>query len=77
MIEMHTTTTRPLEIRRLGRVPYAEAVELQAALVRERRAGEIPDTLLLLEHPHVITLGSGSHEENILCSPEERAARGI
>jgi lipoyl(octanoyl) transferase len=74
---MSTTTTRPLTVRRLGSVPYAEGVELQAALVRERRAGAIPDTLLLLEHPHVITLGSGAHEENILCSPEERAERGI
>ena len=74
---MNTTTTRPLAVRRLGTVPYAEGVELQAELVRRRRAGEIPDTLLLLEHPHVITLGSGAHEENILYSAEERAERGI
>jgi lipoyl(octanoyl) transferase len=67
----------PLEVRRLGRVPYAEAVALQAELVKQRRAGTIPDTLLLLEHPHVITLGSGSHAEHVLISPEERAGRGI
>ncbi|HYW07657.1 MAG TPA: lipoyl(octanoyl) transferase LipB, partial [Longimicrobium sp.] len=36
-----------------------------------------PDTLLLLEHPHVITRGSGSHDENVLVSAEERAERGI
>lgn len=69
--------TRPLDVRRLGRVSYADALALQAELVAQRRAGEIPDTLLLLEHPHVITLGSGSHAENVLVSPEEREARGI
>ena len=68
---------RTMQVRRLGMVPYAEALEVQAGLVKQRRAGEIPDTLLLLEHPHVITLGSGSHEENVLLGPEERAARGI
>ena len=44
-------------VRRLGRVPYAEALALQRSLVEERRAGRIGDTLLLLEHPHVLTLG--------------------
>jgi len=66
-----------MQVRRLGLVPYADAVELQTALVAQRRAGEIPDTLLLLEHPHVITLGSGAHDENVLVSPDERAERGI
>jgi len=80
---MSTLTTEPiasprtLDVRRLGLIAYADALALQAELVAARRAGEIPDTLLLLEHPHVITLGSGSHEENVLVSPEERAARGI
>ena len=68
---------RVLEVRRLGLVPYAEGLALQESLVRQRRAGEVPDTLLLLEHPHVITLGTGSHEENVLIGPEERARRGI
>ena len=40
-----------LEVRRLGLVPYAEALTLQQRLVEERRARQIPDTLLLLEHP--------------------------
>jgi len=80
---MSTTTIEPaapprtLDVRRLGLISYADALELQAELVARRRAGEIPDTLLLLEHPHVITLGSGAHEENVLVSPQERAARGI
>ena len=69
--------TRPLDVRRLGLVPYAQGLEIQEALVGERRAGTIPDTLLLLEHPHVITLGTGAHEENILVGPEERTRRGI
>lgn len=64
-------------MRSLGSVPYAEGVRLQAELVGQRRDGLIPDTLLLLEHPHVITLGSGSHAENILMSPDELAGRGI
>ena len=68
---------RTLDVRRLGLIAYADALALQAELVAARRAGEVPDTLLLLEHPHVITLGSGSHEENVLVSAEERAARGI
>src|SRR5215207_1591168 len=68
---------RTLDVRRLGLISYADALELQAELVPQRRAGEIPDTLLLLEHPHVITLGSGSHDENVLVTPQERAARGI
>src|SRR5215211_5486442 len=68
---------RPLDVRRLGRVPYGDALELQKELVYQRRAGRIADTLLLLEHPHVITLGSGAHDENVLVTPEERAARGI
>jgi lipoyl(octanoyl) transferase len=80
---MSTLTTEPaapprtLDVQRLGLIAYADALELQAELVASRRAGEIPDTLLLLEHPHVITLGSGSHEENVLVSAEERAERGI
>lgn len=68
---------RELDVRRLGLVPYAEGLELQAELVRQRRDGEIADTLLLLQHPHVITLGSGTHPENILLDEETRRARGI
>jgi lipoyl(octanoyl) transferase len=80
---MSTTITesaapaRPLDVRRLGLVPYGDALELQKELVDRRRAGLIPDTLLLLEHPHVITLGSGAHDENVLVTADERAARGI
>ncbi len=49
---------RTLDLRRLGTVPYGEALELQNALVEERRHGRIGDVLLLLQHPHVLTLGA-------------------
>jgi lipoate-protein ligase B len=55
-----------LEVRRLGLVPYREALALQEELVRRRQAEEIPDTLLLLEHPPVITLGRGASERYLL-----------
>lgn len=70
-------TERLLAVRRLGMVSYGDALELQAGLVRERRAGEIPDTLLLLQHPHVITRGSGTNDGNILLNAAEREERGI
>jgi lipoyl(octanoyl) transferase len=68
---------RELEVSRLGLVPYARAVELQEGLVRRRRAGEIPDQLLLLEHPHVITLGSSSDASHVLLDEPERRLMGI
>jgi lipoyl(octanoyl) transferase len=68
---------RSLQVRLLGRISYQEALAFQETLVEARRAGEIPDQLLLLEHPHVITLGSSSQEENLLFSEEERSRRGI
>jgi lipoyl(octanoyl) transferase len=64
------TAVRTLEVRRLGSVPYARGLELQDGLVARRRAGEVRDQLLLLEHPHVITLGSSSHPEHVLAGPE-------
>lgn len=48
---------RQLEVRRLGVVRYRDGLALQRALVEERRAGRVPDLLLLLQHPPVITLG--------------------
>ncbi len=69
--------TRELDVRWLGTVGYREGLRLQEELVPRRRAGEAPDTLLLLEHPHVITLGSGSHDEHVLADEDERARRGI
>jgi lipoyl(octanoyl) transferase len=67
----------PLEVRKLGRVPYADALELQNELIVRRRANEIPDQLLLLEHPHVITLGTSTQARHLLLSEDELADRGI
>jgi lipoyl(octanoyl) transferase len=70
---------RALEVRRLGRVPYADALALQRSLVEERRAGRIPDTLLFVEHPPVLTLGvrGDGGRSHILATDEALAARGI
>jgi lipoyl(octanoyl) transferase len=70
---------RLLEIRRLGVVPYGDALHLQQELVAERRAGKIPDTLLLLEHPHVLTLGvhKGGGQSHVLATPGRLAALGV
>jgi lipoyl(octanoyl) transferase len=66
-------------VRRLGRVPYADALALQRSLVDDRRAGRIGDTLLLLEHPHVLTLGvrGDGGRAHILATPDDLAGRGI
>jgi lipoyl(octanoyl) transferase len=60
----------------LGRVGYLEAARLQHALVAERQAGRVPDLFLLLEHPPVITMGRGSHAENLLAAETTLAAAG-
>jgi lipoyl(octanoyl) transferase len=63
----------PLEVRRLGVVPYGEALAMQRALVEERKAGRVPDLLLLLQHPAVITLGvRGDGGRSNIVTPSER-----
>jgi lipoyl(octanoyl) transferase len=76
---MAVTTAEMLSVRRLGRVGYAEGLELQQRLVEDRRAGRIDDTLLLLEHPPVITRGvkSRGKSPHIIASPEQLAAAGV
>jgi lipoyl(octanoyl) transferase len=61
----------------LGRVRYAETEVLQETLLRGRLAGEIGDTLLLLEHAPVITFGRAAREQNVLVPRSELARRGI
>ena len=70
---------RGLDVRRLGSIPYADALALQRSLVEDRRAGRIGDTLLLLEHPHVLTLGvrGDGGRAHILAAAEDLAERGI
>jgi lipoate-protein ligase B len=65
------------EVRRLGMIPYADAWDLQKTLAVERAADKIPDTLLLLEHPHTYTFGRNGHPENLLLTEAELAARGV
>jgi lipoate-protein ligase B len=60
-----------------GRLAYGEAWALQKALLAARQAGTIPDTVLLLEHPPVITLGRAARSDNVLVAREALAARGI
>jgi lipoyl(octanoyl) transferase len=61
----------------LGRVAYRPAFELQQIVAQLRAEKKLPDTLLLLEHDHVYTLGRRAPEEEILLDPEALAARGI
>jgi lipoyl(octanoyl) transferase len=61
----------------LGSVPYRDAWDLQAELVRELRAGRGEDTLLLLEHPHVFTLGKASSPDDLLWDKEKRRRREV
>ena len=70
---------RTLTVRRLGRVSYDEAADLQRRLVEERRAGIIGDTLVLLEHPPVITLGvkTRGQRTHVVASEAELAREGV
>ena len=70
---------RPLEIRRLGMTPYSEALEIQRELVAARRADRVSDVLLLLQHPHVITLGVRARRSrgHVLASSAVLAERGV
>jgi len=69
---------KPLHVRRLGLVPYADGLELQRQLVEERKADRIPDTLLLLQHPHVVTIGvKKDGRSHILASPDRLASLGV
>lgn len=73
-----TETTRPAcALWRPGRVGYAEGLRLQEDLVTRRQRGECEDTLVLLEHPPVLTLGRNAREENVLLDAAELAAKGF
>ena len=69
-------STMTCQVENLGVVNYADGLRLQLERVTARKAGTIPDTLLLLEHPHVYTLGRNAKTENLLISAEQLAARG-
>jgi lipoyl(octanoyl) transferase len=66
-----------LNLLQLGRVPYAEGLELQRQLIDAVHDGRIGNTLVLLEHPPVLTLGRNASRENILATEEFLACRGV
>ena len=70
---------KPLEVRRLGLVAYADALALQRALVDDRQRNRVPDVLLLVQHPHVLTLGvrNDGRRRHVLASEDQLAARGV
>lgn len=74
---MVSVAVRRIEVRRLGRVRYADGLALQERLVKDRQAGAVADTLLLLEHEPVFTLGRNARVENVLFPEAELRARGF
>ena len=66
-----------LNLLQLGRVPYGKGLELQKTLIEARYEGRIGNTLVLLEHPPVVTLGRNASRANILASDEFLAYRGV
>ncbi|MFQ5873262.1 MAG: lipoyl(octanoyl) transferase LipB [Dehalococcoidia bacterium] len=70
-------TTRPGHLINLGTVDYQDALHLQVSLRDRRIAGEIPDTLVLLEHPPVVTIGRSGNKSNVLVPDGHLADHGI
>jgi lipoyl(octanoyl) transferase len=68
---------RKYEFHDLGLWRWAKAFELQQQLVARRKAGEIGDQFLIVEHPHVVTVGRNGRDENLLASPEVLSRTGI
>ncbi len=66
-----------ISVVQLGTLSYAEGLGLQQRILELRKAGEIGDMVLLLEHSPVITLGRNAKAANVLASPEALAARGV
>jgi lipoyl(octanoyl) transferase len=66
-----------INLLHLGRVPYAEAMAIQQQVIAARKDALIGDTLLLLEHPPVLTVGRNAHRSNVLISDEELVQRGV
>ncbi len=70
---------RILEVHWLGTIPYADGVDLQKRLVEQRKIDAIPDQLLLLEHPPVITLGVKTRDDrsHIIATPQTLEDEGV
>jgi lipoyl(octanoyl) transferase len=76
----YTTTSprnRVFNVVHAGRMDYQAAWEWQRELVRQRSAGAIGDTLLLIEHPHTYTLGRSTKDGHLLITPEQLIEQGI
>ena len=69
--------TETLQLLNLGRIPYREGLRTMRAVAEARRAGTVGDTLLLMEHPPVLTLGRNATRANILASDEVLARNGV
>jgi len=69
--------SQPVRACWLGRTPYREAWDIQTELVSALRDGHTSDTLLLLEHPHVFTMGKAATPDHLLWSEAERARRDV
>lgn len=70
-------TRRALEVIDLGQMRYADALEVQHGLMEQRKRGEGMDTLLYVEHPHVVTLGRNARQQHVLANDEILARTGI
>lgn len=68
---------RPLELVDLGHMRYSDALDVQRRLVKSRVAGQGSDTLLFVEHPHVVTMGRNAKQQHVLASEEILARTGI
>jgi lipoyl(octanoyl) transferase len=68
---------RDCEVHHLGRMSYGDAFAVQRDLVEKRKRGEIPDQLLFVEHPHVITMGRNGCASNLLASEEMLRRAGV
>ena len=68
---------KPVRASWLGRTGYREAWDLQAEMVVALREGTVEDALLLLEHPHVFTMGKAASPDHVLWDESERALRGV
>jgi lipoate-protein ligase B len=69
--------SQPVRACWLGSTRYREAWDLQAEIVSAIRDGRAPDTLLLLEHPHVFTMGKAASPEHVLWDEGERSRRDV
>ncbi|MFY9556751.1 MAG: lipoyl(octanoyl) transferase LipB [Blastocatellia bacterium] len=77
MVAEASQSRRVCEARWLGRIPYDQGLLLQEHAVEQLRSGEAPEQLLLLEHPHVFTLGRGADSSNILADQRQLETNAV